>query len=265
LAPNEQDNIALAPAPAAGCYRERSAAGHSCEGHMDVKESGLLGGSVGDHWYYQSKKLALDSMLRGTSFHRVLDIGAGSGIFSRHLLERGGSSAVCVDSAYAEDRLESFCGKPVRFVREIIPCDADLVLLMDVLEHVDDDVKFIKAGVAGAAARAFVLITVPAFQSLFSAHDRFLEHRRRYTIRSLEATVRAAGLEIVSTRYFFAFLLPIAAAIRVLQRNSPPRSSLIVHSQLVNALLTFAHRMELPLFRFNRLGGLSVFCLARLP
>ena len=232
---------------------------------MDVKESGLLGGSVGDHWYYRSKKLALDSMLRGTSFHRVLDIGAGSGIFSRHLLEQGGSSAVCVDSAYAEDRLESFFGKPVRFVREIIPCDADLVLLMDVLEHVDDDVQFIKAGVAGAAAGAFVLITVPAFQSLFSAHDRFLEHRRRYTIRSLETTVRAAGLEIVSTRYFFALLLPVAAAIRVLQRNSPPRSSLILHSRFVNALLTLAHRMELPLFRFNRLGGLSVFCLARVP
>lgn len=232
---------------------------------MDVKEEDLLGGSVADHWYYRSKRFALDSMLRGIPFHRVLDIGAGSGIFSKHLLARGAESAICVDSAYAKDHCETYDGKSIRFVREVIPCDADLVLLMDVLEHVDDDVELIKASLAGAAAGAFVLITVPAFQSLFSAHDRFLEHRRRYTIRSLETAVSAAGLKIVSTRYFFALVLPIVAALRVLQRSSPPRSSLIVHSRFVNALLTFAHRIELPFFRYNRAGGLSVFGLARVP
>lgn len=232
---------------------------------MDVKEADLLGGSIGEHWYYQSKKLALDSMLQGASFHRVLDMGAGSGIFSKHLLGLGGNSAVCVDSAYPADRSESYCGKPIRFIREIVPCDADLLLLMDVLEHVDDDVKFIEASLAGAGAGARVLITVPAFQSLFSAHDRFLEHRRRYTIQSLETAARSAGLEIVSTRYFFASILPIVAVIRILQRNSPPKSSLVVHSQFVNALLILAHRIELPFFRYNRFGGLSVFCLARVP
>ncbi len=135
---------------------------------------------------------------------------------------------------------------------------------MDVLEHVDDDVALIRSSMAGACPGAFVLISVPAFQSLFSAHDRFLEHRRRYTIRSLEAAARAAGLEIVTTRYFFALVLPLVAALRVWQRNGAAKSSLTVHSRFVNALLTLAHRVELPFFRYNRLGGLSVFCLARL-
>jgi 2-polyprenyl-3-methyl-5-hydroxy-6-metoxy-1,4-benzoquinol methylase len=232
---------------------------------MDVKEEELLGPSARDHWYYRSKQLALDSMLQDTSFRRVADIGAGSAVFSKHLLERGAETALCVDSAYAQDHSTTYDGKPIRFVRAADATGADLVLLMDVLEHVDDDVQLIKSSVAGAAEGAHVLISVPAFPSLFSAHDRFLEHRRRYTIRSLESVVTAAGLKIVSTRYFFAMILPLAAALRVLERKGPPKSSLTAHSPFVNALLTLAHRIELPFFRFNRFGGLSVFCLARVP
>jgi 2-polyprenyl-3-methyl-5-hydroxy-6-metoxy-1,4-benzoquinol methylase len=235
------------------------------EEYMDVKEQNLLDGSVGDHWYYRSKRLAMDAMLRDISIHRVLDIGAGSCIFSKHLLDQGAESAVCVDSAYAADRSELYKGRSIRYIREIAPGDADLLLLMDVLEHVDDDVQLIKSSLGGVASGASVLITVPAFQSLFSAHDRFLEHKRRYTIRSLEAAVTAAGLKIVSTRYFFALVLPLAAAVRVFRRNGAPRSNLIAHSSVVNAALTFAHRLELPFFRFNRIAGLSVFCLAGVP
>jgi 2-polyprenyl-3-methyl-5-hydroxy-6-metoxy-1,4-benzoquinol methylase len=232
---------------------------------MDVKEEELLGGAAGDHWYYRSKQLALDSMLQGIPFCRVLDIGSGSGIFSKHILDGRGQSAICVDPAYPEERCQAYNGKMIRFVREIAPGDADLVLLMDVLEHVDDDIGLMRASLAGAASGAFVLISVPAFQSLFSAHDRFLEHRRRYTIRSLEAAVEAAGLKVVSTRYFFAMILPLVAAVRVLERKGPPRSSLTIHTPFVNGMLSFAHRAEIPFFRYNRIGGLSVFCLARIP
>ncbi|HEY3637912.1 MAG TPA: class I SAM-dependent methyltransferase [Rhizomicrobium sp.] len=232
---------------------------------MDVKEEELLGGAVGGHWYYRSKQLALDAILRGVPFRRILDVGAGSGIFSRHLLDGAAASAICVDSAYPQEHSESYNGKVIRFVREIEPGDADLVLLMDVLEHVDDDIGLMRASLAGAAKGAYVLISVPAFQSLFSAHDRFLEHRRRYTIRSLEKAVKTAGLEVISTRYFFAMILPLVAAIRMFQRGGPPRSSLKKHSSPVNAVMTFAHRAEVPFFRFNRMGGLSVFCLARAP
>jgi hypothetical protein len=110
-----------------------------------------------------------------------------------------------------------------------------------------------------------VLISVPAFQCLFSAHDRFLEHRRRYTAASLDSVITAAGLKPLATRYFFAAILPIVAAVRLFQRGGAPKSSLTVHPKLVNAALVLAHRAELPLFRFNRIGGLSVFCLARAP
>jgi 2-polyprenyl-3-methyl-5-hydroxy-6-metoxy-1,4-benzoquinol methylase len=230
---------------------------------MDVKEEQLLGGAVGEHWYYRSKQLALDSLLRGVPFTRILDIGAGSGIFSKQLLEDRGVSAVCVDPAYRSETTETYRGKPIEYVRDIVPCAADLVLLMDVLEHVDDDVGLIRSSMKGAAPGAFAVISVPAFPSLFSAHDRFLEHKRRYRMHNLEDVVRAAGLKVVSARYFFAMILPLAAVFRMLQRHGPPKSSLVPHPRPMNDILTFAHRIELPFFRFNRLGGLSVFCLAR--
>jgi 2-polyprenyl-3-methyl-5-hydroxy-6-metoxy-1,4-benzoquinol methylase len=239
--------------------RERKKQGRK----LDVKEERALGHVLNEHWYYRSKGLALDVMLRGQSFRSLLDIGAGSGIFSKRLLKRGAASAICIDPAYQEERRELLNGKPIWFLRQIGSEKCDLILLMDVLEHVDDDVGLIRAALVGAAQDTLVLITVPAFQTLFSAHDLFLEHKRRYTLRQITEVVRAAGLEIVSARYFFAFLLPIAAALRLLKRQSEPKSDLKEHSRLVNSLLCCLHRLELSLFRFNRMGGLTVFCLAR--
>lgn len=230
---------------------------------MDVKEEQLLGGAVGEHWYYRSKQLALDSLLRRVPYKHVLDIGAGSAVFSKHLLTNGAASAICVDPAYESEREEFFCGKPIRYSRDVKPSDADLVLMMDVLEHVDDDVGLVRASMQGAAPGAFAVISVPAFPSLFSAHDRFLEHKRRYRLRSLEGVVRAAGLKVITARYFFAMILPLVATLRLLEKSVPAKSSLMPHPRPVNDLVTLAHRIELPFFRFNRMGGLSVFCLAR--
>src|SRR5262249_5393651 len=113
--------------------------------------------------YSCSKGLALNAMLRGRSYCTLLDIGAGSGIFSKRLLQGGAASAICVDPAYREERQEIFSGKPICFLRRVGSEKCDLILLMDVLEHVDDDVGLIRSALVGAAEHAYVLISVPAF------------------------------------------------------------------------------------------------------
>src|SRR5258708_1580191 len=181
---------------------------------MDVKEEAILGAGIGEHWYYRSKGRALLAML-GRLPRLVLDVGAGSGVFSRLLLDAGANEAICVDPAYAAERQERHGGKPIAFVHRVERSNADLVLMMDVLEHVDDDVGLLRhyAGLVAPGTR--VLITVPAFQSLWSGHDLFLEHKRRYRLGQVVALARRAGLQPLRARYFFGLIFPLAVATRL--------------------------------------------------
>lgn len=234
---------------------------------MDLKEEDILGADIGRHWYYRAKSAALRRAVATLKPRHILDVGAGSGFFSRHLLAAtGAQSALCVDTGYPADRDDTTDGKPVRFRRSIGTVDCDLVLMMDVLEHVDDDRGLLMDYAAKLPSGAHFLVTVPAFRFLWSGHDVFLEHKRRYRLGEIEAVVRAAGLEVVRGSYYFGFVFPLAAAVRLATRNaSAPRTSLKRHGALTNGLLGAVCAAELPFFPVNRLAGLSAFVLARKP
>jgi len=234
---------------------------------MDLKEEDILGADIGRHWYYRAKAAALRRFVAGLRPQRLLDVGAGSGFFSRHLLaESGAQSALCVDIGYPNERDDSVVGKPVRYRRDTGPTDCDLVLMMDVLEHVDDDRGLLLHYAAKVPSGAHFLVTVPAFRFLWSGHDVFLEHKRRYRLGEIEATMRAAGLETVRGAYYFGLVFPLAAAVRLATRHTDePKSSLKKHSAITNGLLAAICAAELPLFPINRLAGLSAFVLARKP
>jgi SAM-dependent methyltransferase len=240
---------------------------------MDLKEAFILGENAGRHWYYASKGRALLQLLKGLSVETVLDIGAGSGVFSRQLLDAGVCRrAVCVDPAYRAEGTERHNDREIRFAHSPDQGPADIILMMDVLEHVDDDVALLRRSTARLRPHDQVVITVPAFQFLWSGHDEFLEHRRRYTRRQVEAVVRAAGLEPVKSGYFFGLLFPLAAVQRLFDRwrrrsgGGPAKSALSVQGNTVNTILIAVHDLERKVvFPFNRLAGLTVFCLARRP
>lgn len=238
---------------------------------MDVKEESILGSDLQNHWYYVSKGRALRAMLGDVRFSEVLDVGAGSGIFSRQLLEAGiCDRATCVDPAYSKEHSESLKGHELSFVRSVDKQTQDLVLLMDVLEHVEDDVQLLRQYTESLPRDGLVAITVPAFQFLWSGHDVFLDHFRRYSRPMLKDVVAAAGLEMVGIRYFFGVLFPAVAILRLANArlfrrpDVEAKSSLKRHGSTVNSMLTIVHDLERKLvFPINRLAGLSLFCLAR--
>lgn len=239
---------------------------------MDLKEEHILGGQLANHWYYISKARALKCFLDGIKAPEVLDIGAGSGFFSRWLLDADiCQSAVCVDPGYPEPIQQTqHNGKELTFTQSIPQVDQELILMMDVLEHVEDDVALLKQYTQHMPPHGHVLITVPAFQSLWSGHDVFLEHYRRYNKRQLEETIQAAGLKILRTDYFFATLLPLVALSRLINRLLVKSGSLSAKSDLksypatINHILTLIHDLERKtLFPLNRLGGLTIFSLAK--
>ena len=206
---------------------------------MDLKEEDILGADIGRHWYYRSKAAALRRAVGSLKPKRLLDVGAGSGFFSRHLLtETPAESALCVDIGYPADRDDSVAGKPVRYRRDTGPTDCDLVLMMDVLEHVDDDRWLVRHYADKVPSGAHFLVTVPAFAFLWSGHDVFLEHKRRYRLPEIESSMRDAGLEVVRGSYYFGFVFPLAAAVRLATRGDTTKSrssSLSKQGALTNA------------------------------
>jgi len=234
---------------------------------MDLKEQEVLGDGAHLHWYYRAKSAAMLRMLGETGIDQVLDVGAGSGFFSRVLLNRTGCrEAICIDPNYALEGSETEAGKPIRFVRSLDRFDGDLVLMMDVLEHVADDVALLSEYATKVPPGTRFLITVPAMPWMWSAHDVFLEHYRRYTIAQLDKAIERAGLRRTTICYFFGLTLPIAFTVRLarrlLLRRAAPASDMRVHGQVVNALLLQLCQMELAFLTHNRLAGLSVFALA---
>jgi len=207
-------------------------------------------------------------MLRGVEPKVILDVGAGSGFFAAEMLARGGAvEATCVDPAYQREFDEERSGKPLRFRTSCDSLAADCVLLLDVLEHVRDDRGFLRDYVARVPRGAHFLVTVPAFSLLWSDHDVFLGHYRRYRLSNLEDVVSSAGLRVVRDAYYFGLVFPVALARRLARGATPGtvvlRSDLRRHHPVVNRLLAAVCRAELPLLAFNRVAGLSALCLAR--
>lgn len=239
---------------------------------MDLKEEQAIGGDPASHWYYISKGKAIRSLIGAGPYPSILDVGAGSGVFSRMLTESGvAESSVCVDPNYSDDFLAADSSGPIDYVRSVTESDASLVLMIDVIEHVDDDVALITEYAQMSGPGTKFLISVPAFNFLWSSHDDFLEHRRRYTLETLERSVRAAGLEPVTLRYFFGMLFPAVAAMRIADRAlkgsaEAKESALKPASDWLTKALVAIHDVErATLFPINRLAGVTAFCLAEKP
>jgi len=204
---------------------------------MDLKELDLV--DPDDHWYYQAKLAGVQSVIgnRLRDEIHIVDVGAGSGFFSLALAgNTTGTVVTCVDPYYESD--SSRDDGSVHFVRSAERISADLYLFIDVLEHVDDDLALLRDYVMHAPRGAIVVISVPAFQSLWSGHDVFLEHRRRYRLKEVEGTAQQAGLRVLESRYLFTSIFPVAWLMRRLKRSQDAKSDLKPVSPAVNRFLT---------------------------
>jgi SAM-dependent methyltransferase len=157
-----------------------------------------------------------------------------------------------------------------------LPGPAALILLMDVIEHIDDDHGFLidLRGRAIVGPETRMIVTVPAYQSLFSAHDIFLKHFRRYTNRQLRQRLQGAGLQVIDIGYFFASLLPLRIIGVLAERLSPPQTATgtglskyagnRVTTTLLSALLKADAFTALALRRIGiSLPGLSNYAICR--
>jgi len=228
---------------------------------LDLKELDYVDPS--SHWYYQHKAKAVLAAIQrhAVRVDSVVDVGAGSGFFCHEALEVfPKADAFCVDPNYSAKQLGGRQG--MRFVLSPPNIAAGLYLMIDVLEHVSDDVALVREYVNAAQDGAIFAVSVPAFMSLWSPHDVFLEHYRRYTLPELVSTLQRAGLEVLETQYLFGALYLPAWILRHLRRRGKPRSDLRPAQPLVNTILKNVLDLELHL-PLNRVLGTSAFVIAR--
>jgi SAM-dependent methyltransferase len=155
-----------------------------------------------------------------SAIRHVLDVGAGDGWFAHELLPDlpPDTEVICWDVNYRSEDLATPLGDGIRRTAERPPGPFDLLLLLDVLEHVTDDAAFLADEIVPALARrGIAVVSVPAHPRLFSDHDRTLEHRRRYRPAELRALL-AEHLDVAASGSIFSTLLVPRAASVVVER-----------------------------------------------
>ena len=155
----------------------------------------------------------------------VLDIGCGDGFVARAIAKRYPAFKVIgIDPHLDLGKRENGPGTNIAFYRSLDAAEqvldsVHLILLLDVLEHIEEDSQFLQSiiGLRGVHSQTKICITVPAYPALFSRHDRRLRHFRRYRRRTLLRLVEMAGIRPLRSGYFFFSLLVVRALQRFLE------------------------------------------------
>lgn len=175
---------------------------------MDLKE--LDSHSSMRHPWEISRAEFLLNEIRKLKISRIIDIGAGDGYLAQKIQMELGIPVLLVDVNFSADQIKQ--SNYFKNFTDIRPADKDLLLLADVLEHIEDPKSFLRNLKKHFAPESEVLITVPAFQKLFSEHDVFLGHFKRYNHQTLLEDLKDS-IHVSYMRYLF--FLPLI--IRILQ------------------------------------------------
>ncbi|MCW3002492.1 MAG: hypothetical protein JWQ20_1790 [Conexibacter sp.] len=226
-----------------------------------------------DHWWYRGRRRVLraelDRLPVGAGA-RLLDAGCGSGRTLDELARYGQVTGLDVsDLAVQTARGRGHADVHLGSVEDMpFPSGTfDVVTCLDVIEHTPDDRASLAELRRVTRPGGLLLVTVPAYEELWSWHDEANHHYRRYDRCELLDAATAAGWDVVADTHFNALLLGPAAAVRIAQRRrrSPPRSDLALTPAKLNRLLELPLRLESRLLASGRrlAFGLSLLAILR--
>jgi SAM-dependent methyltransferase len=183
--------------------------------HYDMEER---------HWWFRSRRRVLWALVRRAELGRsprILDAGCGTGRNIVEFSRLGPTEGIDLSPQAVE-----FCNRRGltgvrRAAIEDLPYEDgrfDLVLATDVIEHLEDEGPALDELRRVTAGDGRLLVTVPAYNWLWSHHDTSWHHFRRYTRKRLAERVRAHGWEPVVGTYFYSTMLPPVAVVRATQR-----------------------------------------------
>jgi SAM-dependent methyltransferase len=227
------------------------------------------------HWWFVGRRLIIEQAICKLNLPKnaqIMEVGCGTGGNLRMLARHGQVSAMELN--------ETAC--KIANEREVIPVklgglpdkipfsnEYDIILILDVLEHLDDDLAALLALHSKLKPGGWLLVTVPAYQFLWSQHDEINHHKRRYVLKNLQQVVIKAGYTVHYSTYFNFFLFPIVAGVRWLRKllriesNSIENSDLHLPPKHINKFLSLLFASERHLMNLNLPFGVSILLLAR--
>jgi len=244
---------------------------------MDASLYDELARVEASHWWFQARRQIVWSLVRrfvGGGANRrlqICELGCGTGGNLVSVAEQ--HDVVGVEcSPHALDYARRKLGNRVR--QGSLPDGVDLpaesfdvVLLTDVLEHIEDDVRSAETALRLLRPSGIVVATVPAYQWLYSPRDAHHHHFRRYGKQQFRRLWQSDAAETMLLSHYNTLLFPPAAAVRLaskLQRSGEPPGDLRVPPRLMNRLLAGAMASEANLLgRVPLPFGLSLVAVVR--
>ena len=161
-------------------------------------------------WFKHRKNCILEAIGAFPPDGAFFDIGGGNGYMSLAINDIG------IDTILVEPGIEGATNARKRGLPQVICATLEnagfktnsigAVGLFDILEHIEDDVEFLKTTNELLAANGRVYITVPAYKMLYSINDKRGGHYRRYSLTSLAKKLKSTGFEIEFKTYIFSML-----------------------------------------------------------
>lgn len=204
-----------------------------------------------EHWWWRVRETILveklRELLKGMPTARILDVGCGEGVFFDALEEFGCPEGLESDRAAVErsGRWRSRIVVGELDVTFVPGHPFDLILMLDVLEHVQHPEPVLRRAVDLLTPAGRVLATVPAFDCLWTSHDDINHHVKRYTSKEIRALMNRAGLRVDETHYLFQSLVVPKLLVRAKEALAPARGGIPrIPSPAINRALQAWFRSE---------------------
>jgi len=243
---------------------------------MESNEYEIMYANEDVHWWFQgTRTVILDySRMSGSqseeSVPKVLDVGCGTGATLVALAEVADVTGIELDAGAVAFCRERGLEQVVEGSAESLPFSDgafDMVFALDVIEHLDDDEAGLREFLRVLKPGGKLVVTVPAYQFLWSQHDEALHHRRRYTRPQLLRALQSAEFHIDRASYYNTLLFPLVAGVRLMQRlvgtNGPAKSDVSLPPRWLNGLLyTLLASERFALRGFRLPFGVSLIAIA---